>query len=134
MQIKGALIGAGATLLVLAGGFTAIAVANADGRDDPAPSPSASATPVASETPTPTPTTTPTPTPEPAVTETAPAVQPEPTQPAAQPTTVQGPKSSQAPGKAGADLPAPPNVVIEPPAAPPDPKPMDPSMVTTATP
>lgn len=76
VEIKGALIGSVITLTVLAGGFTAVAIANA--QDAPAPRPSVtapiampSATPTAVDAPAATPTPTTIPTQEPAVTQTS---------------------------------------------------------------
>lgn len=103
MQIKGAVIGSVATVAVIAGGFVAIAAANADNAV-PQVTPSATVATV-DATPTPTPvvtvTVTPTPTPEAVVTVTpeptvaapapAPAAAPAPTAaPAPAPTLVQG--------------------------------------------
>ena len=87
MQIKGALIGAGVTVLVIAGGITATAIANAnsDGGDQPVTEPTATTSQPPVVPPNPTPSPTAISTPEPAVSEAAPApVQPaEPVQPGA---------------------------------------------------
>ena len=106
MQIKGAVIGSVATVAVIAGGFVAIAAANADNAV-PQVTPSATvATVDATATPTPvvTVTVTPTPTPEAVVT-----VTPEPTPaPVVAPTT----KASTAPLVQGTAPPADSGTVV----------------------
>jgi len=82
MQIKGAVIGAAATLVVIAGGIAAGTLANADDTPQvvevtPAPSPTPSETPSPSPTPEAVVTTEPVPV-EPAPVEPAPVVEPEP--------------------------------------------------------